>query len=153
MRVGLLMMLEFAGKRVQRIGLLRAWGESIANEIRRWPRTADNDPYQFAVEAIAADLSVRLGYPVLAGYNEFCAPTVGEAIDQVISNGARRVVVVPTMLVRGNSHTELEIQEAVIQASRCHRTIRIHYAWPFEQARLVSLLADQVVKHLELHLR
>jgi hypothetical protein len=57
------------------------------------------------------------------------------------------------MLVRGNSHTELEIHEAVVQTGKRHPTIDIHYAWPFEQERLVSLLGDQVITHLELHQR
>lgn len=140
MRVGLLMMLKFSGKWVERIGFLRAWHNKLDNECRRWPRTADNDPYKLAVDDLAAKLSARLGYPVIGAYNEFGAPTIGEAIDQMIANGARTVVVVPTMLLRGNSHTESEIYEAVVQARQRHPTIAIHYAWPFDQELLISLL-------------
>ncbi|MBI5032204.1 MAG: CbiX/SirB N-terminal domain-containing protein [Chloroflexi bacterium] len=149
MRVGLLMMLEFAGKRVQSVGVLRAWRDKLANEVRTWHRTADNDAYKVAVDNLAADLSSRLGLPVSVGYNEFCAPTIDDAIDEVIAQGARSVIVLPTMLVRGNSHTESEIHSAVLEACKRHPTISIDYAWPFEQERLVSLFADQVTAHLD----
>lgn len=149
MRVGLLMMLEFAGGRVDRVGFLRKWRERLADDVRTWPRTADNDPYKAAVEDLGAKLSQRLGCRVMAGYNEFCTPTVAEAIDQVIADGARSVVVAPTMLVRGNSHTEMEIHEAVIQSRRRHPGVDIRYAWPFDQDLLVNLLADQVTARLE----
>jgi len=145
MRVGLLMMLEFSGKRT---GLFRAWRDRLAEEVRLWPRTADNDPYKAAVDDLAAKLSARLGCRVIAAYNEFCTPTVAEGIEQLIAGGARRVIVVSTMLVRGNSHTEVEIHKAVVQASESHPAIDIRYAWPFEQERLVSMLVDQINAHL-----
>ena len=149
MRVGLLMMLEFAGKRAERVGFLRRWRDSLAEQARTWPRTTDNDPYKVAVDDLAVKLSARLGYRTMVAHNEFCTPTIAEALDQLVAEGARRVIVLPTMLVRGNSHTEVEIQNAVNQAAKSHPTVDIHYAWPFEQARLVSLLADQVSAHLE----
>ena len=149
MRVGIQMMLEFAGKRAQRIGFLRAWREALVNEARTWPRTAHNDPYKAAVDELAAALASRLGLPVTVAYNEFCAPTIAGAIDQAVADGARRVIVLTTMLVRGNSHTEVEIQEAVDEAVARHPDVSIHYAWPFDQAQLVSLLADQAGRRLE----
>lgn len=145
MRVGLLMMLEFAGKAVERIGILRRWRERLADEVATWPRTAQNDPYKAAVDELAEQLALRLSYPVFAAYNEFCVPGIGEAINQAIAEGAASVVVVPTMLVRGNQHTEFEIQEAVDRARERHATAAIHYAWPFEKRLLVSLLADVVM--------
>jgi sirohydrochlorin ferrochelatase len=114
MRVGLLMMLEFSGKLAERLPPLRAWRERLATQAATWPRTAENDAYKAAVDRLAAHLSQRLGCPVLAAYNEFCAPPIGQAIDNAIAGGATEVVVVPTMLVRGNQHTELEILEAVV---------------------------------------
>jgi sirohydrochlorin cobaltochelatase len=144
MRVGLLMMLEFADKRVERIGALRRWRERLADEVARWPRTPENDHYKAAVDELAEQLILRLGCPVFAAYNEFCVPAIGEAIDQAIAEGAATVVVVPTMLVRGNQHTELEIQEAVVRARERHPAAEIHYAWPFEERLLVSLLAEVV---------
>jgi sirohydrochlorin cobaltochelatase len=148
-RVGMLMMLEYAPKALRRVCFLRAWHESLVREVTMWPRTADNDPYKAAVDELAAGVSSRLGHRVLAGYNEFCAPTIADAIDQVITDGAERVFVLPTMLLRGNTHTESEIQNAVLEARGRHPEARIEYAWPFEQDRMVSLFAGQVLSHLE----
>ncbi len=150
MRVGLLMMLHFAGGLVSRTGFLRAYHDSLDDQIRQWPRTADNDPYKVAIDDLAAKLSTRLGCRVVAAYNEFCAPTIAEAIGQVVADGVQQVIVLPTMLVRGNDHTEREIREAVAQASERYPDADIHYAWPFDQERLVSLLADQAVAHSKL---
>ena len=148
MRVGLLMMLEFAGKAVDRIGVLRRWRERLANEVATWPRTTENDPYKAAVDGLAEQLALRLGYPVFVAFNEFCVPAIGAAIDRAIAGGASRLVVVPTMLVRGNQHTEQEILETVDAARERHPTAAIHYAWPFETELLVSLLAETVVMRL-----
>lgn len=148
MRVGLLMMLEFAGRAVERIGALRKWRARLADEVATWPRTAENDPYKAAVDELARQLAFRLGYPVFVAFNEFCIPTVGAAIDQAIAGGAGRLVVVPTMLLRGNQHTELEIQQTVDRARERHPTASIHYAWPFKTESLAALLAETVVTRL-----
>jgi sirohydrochlorin cobaltochelatase len=149
MRVGLLMMLEFAPKPIRRAPFLRAWHESLVREVSKWPRTADNDPYKAAVDELAAGVASTLGLRVLAGYNEFCVPTVAGAIDQAIADGADRVFVLPTMLLRGNTHTETEINDAVTEAGRRHPSADVQYAWPFEQDRMISLFAGQVRAHLD----
>ena len=143
-RVGLLMMLEFGGSLVDRLAVLRRWRERLAEDVARWPRTATNDPYMASVDSLSRQLGLRLGHPVFAGYNEFCLPTIGEAIDRAIAGGARTVVVVPTMLLRGNQHTEVEIRGAVDLARGRHPPADIRYAWPIEQGLLVALLADVV---------
>ena len=148
MRVGLLMMLEFAGRTVERIGVLRRWRERLADQVANWPRTEENDPYKAAVDELAEQLTLRLGYPVFVAFNEFCVPTIGAVIDRAIAGGAGRLVVVPTMLVRGNQHTELEIQATVDRARERHPTAAIHYAWPFKTELLASLLAEVVVTRL-----
>lgn len=148
MRVGLLMMLEFADKMTERIGFLRRWRERLDAEVRAWQRTPDNDPYKLAVDDLAARLSARLGCPVIGAYNEFCAPTIEEAIDQVVADGARTVVVVPTMLLGGNKHTESEIHQAILQARQRHPTVTIHYTWRFDPKVLVSVLAGVVERAL-----
>ena len=147
-RVGMLMMLEYAPKPIRRVFFLRAWHESLIREVTTWPRRADNDPYKAAVDELAAGVSLRLSLPVLAGYNEFCVPTVADAIDQVIKEGADRVIVLPTMLLRGNAHTESEIHVAVSEARHRHPSTHIAYAWPFELDRMVSLFAGQALAHL-----
>lgn len=117
----------------------------LDDEIRDWPRTETNDPYRLAVLRLAAALETRLGFPVLAGYNEFCRPTLAEALDQSAALGVEEVVVLPTMLLRGNEHTEEEIATAVHEAARHNPQTRYRYAWPFPETALVELFANQVL--------
>ena len=144
-RVGILMMLEYAPKPIRRMFFLRSWREALIRQVTTWPRSADNDPYKAAVDELAAGVAKRLNCSVLAGYNEFCIPTVADAIDQVIKERANRVFVLPTMLLRGNAHTESEILNAVREAQRRHPSVHIAYVWPFDLDRMVSLFAGQVL--------
>jgi sirohydrochlorin cobaltochelatase len=118
----------------------------LVDRVTGWPRTRATDPYKAAVDDLAEGIGERLGMPVIAGYNEFCAPTVGEAMEQAIGRGVTRVLVVPTMLLQGNSHTETEILAAVEEARRKHPSLRIEYAWPFSHERMVALFAGQVLE-------
>jgi sirohydrochlorin cobaltochelatase len=53
--------------------------------IRRWPRTAETDPYQAGLETIATHLRAELDGALFAvAYNEFCAPTLEEAVEDLV---------------------------------------------------------------------
>jgi sirohydrochlorin cobaltochelatase len=144
-RVGLLMALEFAGGPLARAGWVQAWKHKLDAQVRDWPRTGSNDPYKCAVDDLVESLAVQTGRRVLAAYNEFCRPTIDEAIDQAAAAGAGRVVVIPTMLLRGNEHTETEISAAVQAGRQRHPGLEIRYAWPFRQESLVNLFAEHVM--------
>jgi sirohydrochlorin cobaltochelatase len=148
MRVGVLIVLESSPRRLRRLPFMRRWHDRLASEVCGWPRTRVTDPYKAAVDDLAEGIATRLGFRVLPGYNEFCAPAVDEAIELVIDAGATTVLVLPTMLLGGNSHTESEIRTAVSEAHRRHPDLRIEYAWPFSQERMVALFAGQVLERL-----
>ena len=112
-------------------------------EIREWPRTARTDPYKFAVESLAERLTKRTGHPVLVAFNEFCSPTLEEAIDDAVNQGAERVVVITTMMTPGGAHSEVDIPEAVEAAAKRHPTVEIVYAWPYDPDRIAATFADQ----------
>lgn len=139
MKVGLLMMLEILNEKVH-WGFLQKWHERLDREVRTWKRTPQTDPYKTAVEALAKKFSERLGIPVLVGYNEFCAPTVAEAIEKALLLGASTVQVVSTMLIRGNTHTESEIATTVQEVAQAHPEAKIVYAFPVEEDLVISLL-------------
>ncbi|CAG0952241.1 sirohydrochlorin ferrochelatase [Anaerolineae bacterium] len=143
-RVGMLMALEFTGNIVERVGFLRAWRDRLDHEIRHWQRTDSNDPYKNGVESLAAQIAEQVGCPVIVGYNEFCNPTIAEAIDRAVTQGATRVVVATTMFTRGGDHSEREIRELVESAQVRHPGIAIVYAWPYDQERVAQLYADQL---------
>jgi sirohydrochlorin cobaltochelatase len=83
--------------------------------------------------------------PLLAvGYNEFCRPTIAEAIDSVIRQGATRILVMPSMLTPGGIHSERDIPRT-LEALRADRPgVTIEYLWPFDVERVAALLASHV---------
>ena len=87
--------------------------------IRNWPRHAGNDPYKAGLEQVADALKPMLPTALFAiGYNEFCRPSIGEAIEQVIQQGAKRIFVIPSMLTPGGLHSEQDIPRALDAVKR-----------------------------------
>jgi len=118
--------------------------------IRNWPRHAGNDPYRTGLERLAEALQPLLPTDLLAiGYNEFCRPSIAEAVEEVIRRGARRVLVIPSMLTPGGLHAEHEIPRALEAVRRAHPRITIEYLWPFDLRRVAALLASHVAQALE----
>jgi sirohydrochlorin cobaltochelatase len=115
--------------------------------IRHWPRTPANDPYQAGIEALAGALRARLGAtPLVVAYNEFCAPSLDDAVASLAAGGTTHITVVPTMLTPGGSHSEIDIPHALAALGSRHPTLDLHYAWPVD----MGLLADMLVAHLSL---
>ena len=113
--------------------------------IRNWPRRADNDPYKVGLERLAEALRSMLPTPLFAiGYNEFCRPTIAEAIDEVIRKGATRVFVIPSMLTPGGLHAEHDIPRALEAVRAAHPSVTITYLWPFQVEQVAALLASQI---------
>lgn len=131
----------------------RAAGKPMSQEereldqkIRRWPRTQQNDPYKGGLEALADRLRPLLNGDRLAvAYNEFCAPTLEEAVEELIKEGATDITVVSSMFTAGGSHAEIEIPETVEHLKRAHPNVTIRYAWPFDK----SLVAGMIASHLK----
>jgi sirohydrochlorin cobaltochelatase len=118
-------------------------------KIRDWPRHGGNDPYKAGLERLAGALRPLLPTGLFAiGYNEFCRPTIAEAIETVIRQGATRVVVLPTMLTPGGVHSERDIPRALDDVRRTHPGVPIDYLWPFDLASVAQLLASHVTHTL-----
>lgn len=120
--------------------------QRITAELKKWSRTTQCDPCTFEIEKLATGIRQRGGYPITeVGYNEFTHPTVEEAIERAISQGAQRVIVVPTMLTPGSVETEMDIPDAVATAQRRHPQVEIVYAGPpFDHDRQVELFLSKV---------
>ena len=119
-------------------------------QIRNWPRRDSNDPYRKGLEQVAAALVPLLPTKRLAvGYNEFCRPTIAEAIEQVIAQGARRVLVIPSMLTPGGLHSEVDIPRALKDVQAAHPTVAIEYVWPFPAEDVAALLASRLRQALD----
>ena len=133
-------------------GQRRAAGTPTSSEereldtrIRQWPRTPETDPYQSGLEAVAARLRANLGEVLFAvAYNEFCAPTLKESVEELIKKGATHITVITTMFTPGGSHSEVEIPEILEQLRKQYPDIVLRYAWPFDMDLIAVMLATQV---------
>jgi sirohydrochlorin cobaltochelatase len=113
--------------------------------IRRWPRTAETDPYLFGLQAVAARLQSQLNGALFGiAFNEFCAPTLEESVRALIDRGATDVIVTTTMFTPGGSHSEIEIPEILAQLRPLYPHVTIRYAWPFDLDLVASTLAEQI---------
>ncbi len=113
--------------------------------IRRWPRTPATDPYKGGLEAVAAELRRQLdGVLFGVAYNEFCAPTLEEAVEDLIKQGATRITVTTTMFTPGGSHSEIEIPEILASLRPRYPDVEIRYAWPFDLGEVAATLAGQI---------
>jgi len=117
----------------------------LDTRIRRWPRTPETDPYQSGLEAVAAQLRANLGEVLFAvAYNEFCAPTLEESVEQLIKKGATHITVTTTMFTPGGSHSEVEIPEILHHLRPRHPEVELRYAWPFDLNLVANALAEQI---------
>ena len=139
------MSLEWRHNHTQDASRLQRRADELDAQIRDWPRHAGNDPYQTGLEQVAEALRPLLPATLVAvGYNEFCRPSMPEAIDHVIRQGATRVAVIPSMLTPGGVHAERDIPQALAAIRRAHPTITIQYVWPFDVRQVAGLLAQHV---------
>lgn len=115
--------------------------------IRRWPRTPETDPYQSGLEAVGAQLRGQLNGALFAlAYNEFCAPTLEESVEDLIRKGAGHITVITTMFTPGGSHSEIEIPEIMDRLRIQHPGIVLRYAWPFDVQLVTRMLSEQVTR-------
>lgn len=89
-------------------------------------------------EALAAELKL----PAYAGFLEISEPDIPTAIDQAVAAGARRVVLLPYFLHRGN-HTQRDIPAIIDAASRRHPGVLFDMTPPLgPDPRLVTMSAE-----------
>lgn len=112
-------------------------------QMRARPRTAQNDHFWAGSQELAGRLQIASGLEVIVGFNEFCAPTLDEALDQAATR-AERVVVVTPMMTRGGEHAEVEIPAEIRQAQARHPNVDFKYAWPLDVSAIAQFLAAQL---------
>ena len=117
----------------------------LDNTIRRWSRTPESDPYKSGLENLASHMKIFLeGLILRTAYNEFCYPTIGEAVEELVEEGASKIILVTTMITRGGSHSEREIPEELEVLRTKYKNIDIKYAWPFNMDTFALFLSDHV---------
>ena len=113
-------------------------------KIRGWPRTAENDPFYAASQQMAEQLRETTGLEVVVGFNEFCGPTVEQAIEKAVARKAETIIVVTPMMTPGGIHAEIQIPATVRQAQERHPGVSIRYAWPFDLSEVAQFLAKRI---------
>lgn len=119
----------------------------LDRQVRQWPRTPENDAYKAGVDLIAAALAPKLpGKTLVVAYNEFCAPSVEDAIERLVRDGFTRVDLISTMYTRGGIHAECEIPGIVLASRKKYPGVVFEYAWPYEPAFIADFLSAQLTK-------
>jgi sirohydrochlorin cobaltochelatase len=108
-----------------------------------WPRTPYNDPFYTGSTALARHLEIASGLPVVLGFNEFCAPSMDETLEQAVSQ-AEEVLVVTPMMTRGGEHSEHDIPASIQRVQDRHPDVKIQYVWPFDITEVARFLAEQL---------
>ena len=126
--------------------------DELDAKIRFWPRTPENDPFWTGSHEMARQLRNCTPHEVIVGFNEFCAPSIVEAIDQAAEKDAEKIIVVTPMMTRGGEHSEKDIPQSIQIAKERYPKIPIIYAWPFNVKEVAEYLALQVEKSDQLNL-
>jgi sirohydrochlorin cobaltochelatase len=116
--------------------------DEIEGRMREWPRTPDNDPFWAASQELAEHLERQSGVRVVVGFNEFCNPTIEDAVGLLAAGGAKEVLVMTPMMTRGGEHAERDIPGAIARAREAHPGLAISYAWPFDPEDVASFLVQ-----------
>ncbi|MGA2362444.1 MAG: CbiX/SirB N-terminal domain-containing protein [Candidatus Aminicenantales bacterium] len=115
-------------------------------KIRTWPRTPRNDPFHAGSQDLAVQLRRASGRKVVLGFNEFCKPSLDEALDQAAGQSAEKIIIVTPILTRGGEYAEKDIPEAVERARRRHPKGSFIYAWPFPASEVADFLTAQAAR-------
>jgi sirohydrochlorin cobaltochelatase len=119
----------------------------LDTKIRTWPRTPETDPYQAGLEALASQMKPLINGALFAvAYNEFCGPTLQEAVEDLIKQGAQSITVVSTMFTPGGSHSEYEIPEEMEELRHKHPRVTLKYAWPYNLSHVSKMLMEHIAR-------
>jgi sirohydrochlorin cobaltochelatase len=119
----------------------------LDTKIRTWPRTPESDPYQAGLEALGSHMKPLLnGALFTLAYNEFCGPTLQEAVEDLIKQGAKTITIVSTMFTPGGSHSEYEIPEELEELRKHHPDVKLNYAWPYDLSKVSQMLMEHIAK-------
>jgi len=117
----------------------------LDTKIRTWPRTPESDPYQAGLEALGAQMKPMMNGALFSlAYNEFCGPTLEQAVEDLIKQGAQSITIVSTMFTPGGSHSEYEIPEELIELRKQHPGVTLCYAWPYNLTQVSKMLVEHI---------
>ncbi|MBI3119637.1 MAG: CbiX/SirB N-terminal domain-containing protein [Candidatus Hydrogenedentes bacterium] len=123
--------------------------EQLEADMRDWPRTAENDPYWAGFMKVKHSLEASGRYQsVHAAFNEFCAPTLGAALEQAAAGHPESIIVASIMLTPGGSHSEKDIPKSIDAFKAAHPELKVIYAWPYSEQDIADLIQAQVERFI-----
>ena len=118
---------------------------ALDTKIRTWPRTPETDPYQAGLEALGAQMKPMVNGALFSlAYNEFCGPTLQQAVADLVKQGAQSITIVSTMFTPGGSHSEYEIPEELEELRKEYPSVTLQYAWPYNLNQVSKMLVDHI---------
>ncbi len=114
--------------------------DELEKKMRSWPRNEGNDPFYAGSIKIARALASLAGCEVILGFNEFCSPSVEEALELACLRQPEIIFVLTPMLTPGGEHAAQEIPASIDKVKARHPEIEFFYAWPFEPEEIASFL-------------
>jgi sirohydrochlorin cobaltochelatase len=121
--------------------------DELELKIRTWPRNLENDPFFAGAGDMAKQLKKISGYEVIIGFNEFCSPTLEEAISKARKSNPEKIIVITPMMTKGGEHAGYDIPKAIKRAQNLNPEIPIIYAWPFDVNDVAEFLFSQIKKY------
>lgn len=121
--------------------------DALEAKMRAWPRTKENDPFFVSSNKLANQIKKITGNETFVGFNEFCNPTVEEALLEALSLSPEKVIVITPMMTPGGEHSEIDIPATIKSVQAQHPDIPIIYAWPFDRAEVAQFLSGQIEKY------
>lgn len=120
----------------------------LNHKMRSFPRTPENDPFYFSSQEMAKLLAAETGLETLFCFNEFCNPSLADAVGAAVASGAERVLVLTPMMTRGGEHAEKDIPDELKALQQSFPAIEFIYAWPFDSTEITHFLAGQVKRFI-----
>jgi sirohydrochlorin cobaltochelatase len=123
---------------------------SLERLVLKWPRNEFNDPYAHSLKVLAEELKKVGSYDrVWIAFNEFCEPTLEEALDEAARSDSDVIVIATTMTTRGGEHAEEEIPEQIERLKSKMGNKLVIYVWPIDPSTVAEMLRKNIEKHLQ----
>lgn len=117
----------------------------IEDEMAHWPRTEENDAYWSGFMKVAHALEQSRAFnSVQVAFNEMCAPSVEEGLDELAKQRPDTILVTSIMVTPGGVHSEKDIPLSIENFREKHPDIVVIYAWPYDTRLISSFVVNHV---------
>lgn len=119
----------------------------LEHKLRNWPRSKDNDPFYWGSELLQNALQAKTSIPVILAFNEFCAPSIEDAMVKIVNDfQPNRILVVTPMLTQGGNHSEIDIPKALERGRKLINDdeVIIEYLWPIPVENIARFLSELI---------